>query len=300
MRGAIDSPDIPLNVSRSYLQMDKTVRSLSAHISKKVADRLSTLYRTEKETFISHFEDVEMILKLGILHDEKFYDRVKEFLIWKNLDGEWTTLPEYLERHPEKIFYTQDIQSPFLQLYKERKIEVLIAKGPIDIPLINYLELKLSPAKFQRIDGGLDQAILDAEKEKNLLDASGRTEASKIADFVKSSLNVENLEVEAKSLASTELPAFIIYDETSRRMRDTYSLSNKEFPFHLMKKCTFVVNTNSPIINRIAKHADKELAKDLLLQLYQLAQLSQKELSPSELPQFVERSTKVMEKLLQG
>ncbi|NGX26494.1 MAG: Chaperone protein HtpG [Chlamydiae bacterium] len=298
MRGAIDSPDIPLNVSRSFLQMDKTVRSLSNHISKKVADRLATLYRTDSEKFISHWEDVETIIKLGIIHDDKFYDRVKDFLIWKNLDGEWTTLPEYLERHPDKIFYTQDTESPFLQVYKEKKIEVLIAKGPLDIPLMNFLELKLSPAKFQRIDGGLDPSILDSDREKSLLDTEGKTESSKIADFVRSSLDIKDLEVEAKSLASDQLPAFLMLDEQTRRLRDTFALSSKNLPPGLADKKTFVVNTNSPIITALAKHPDKELSKEVLTHLYQLSQLSQKELPPKELSHFIARSTKILEKFL--
>ena len=298
LRGAIDSTDIPLNVSRSFLQMDKNVRSLSNHISKKVADRLATLYRTDKEKFTSHWEDIETIIKLGIIHDDKFYDRVKDFLIWKNLGGEWTTLPEYLERHPEKIFYTQDTESPFLHVYQEKKIEVLIAKGPIDTPLMNFLELKLSPAKFQRIDGGIDPSILDSEREKTLLDADGKTESSKIADFVRSALNIENLEVEAKSLASDQLPAFLMLDEQTRRMRDTLALSSKELPPGFADKKTFVVNTNSPIISSLSKHPDKELAKEVLTHLYQLAQLSQKELPPKELSHFIARSTTILEKFL--
>ena len=298
LRGAIDSPDIPLNVSRSYLQMDKTVRSLSAHISKKVADRLASIYRTDKKTFIDNFQDVEMILKLGIMHDDKFYDRVKDFLIWQNLDGEWTTLAEYLERHPDKIFYTQETDSPFLSVYKEKKIEVLIAKGPLDAPLMNFLELKLSPAKFQRIDGALDPSILDTAREKSLLDTEGKPESAKIADFVRTSLNIDHLEVEAKSLASDTLPAFILIDEQSRRMRETFALGSKELPPGLVDKKTFVVNTNSPLITSLTKHKDKELAKEVLTHLYQLAQLSQKELSPKELPAFIERSRKVLEQLL--
>lgn len=298
LRGAIDSPDIPLNVSRSYLQMDKTVRSLSTHISKKVADRLATIYRTDKEKFTKHWSDVETIIKLGIIHDDKFYERVKDFLIWENLNGEWTTLSEYLEKNPKKIFYTQDTESPFLQVYKEKKVDVLLAKGPIDTPLMNFLELKLSPATFQRIDGGLDPSILDADREKTLLDTEGKTESSKLAEFVKQSLNLENLEVEAKSLASDQLPAFILLDEQTRRMRDTLALSSHQLPPGMMDKKTFVVNTNSPIINAISKHKDKELAGEMLHHLYQLAQLSQKELPPQELPKFIERSSKVLEKLL--
>ncbi len=298
LRGAIDSPDIPLNVSRSYLQMDKTVRSLSTHISKKVADRLAAIYKNDRKAFTEQWENIEIIIKLGVMHDEKFYERVKEFLIWKNLDGEWTTLPEYLERHPEKIFYTQDSDSHFLNLYKEKKIEVLIAKGPIDTPLMNFLEMKLAPAKFQRIDGGLDSSILDKTKEKTLLDTEGKTESTRIAEFVKEALSIEDLDVEAKSLATNSLPAFIMVDEETRRLRETLSLSSRDMPPGLLNKKTFVVNTNSPLISAVTNHKNKEVAKEILMHLYQLAQLSQKELPPKELPGFIERSSKVLEKLL--
>ncbi|NGX38704.1 MAG: Chaperone protein HtpG [Chlamydiae bacterium] len=298
LRGAIDSPDIPLNVSRSYLQMDKTVRSLSSHIAKKVADRLSAIHRTDPKTFYSHWENVETIIKLGVLQDEKFYEKVKDFLVWKTIDGEWITTKEYLERNEEKIFYTQDTESPFLNLYKEKGIEVLIAMGPIDTPLMQFLEQKHTPAKFQRIDGGIDPSILDKEKEKSLLDSEGKTEATKIADFVKDALGIEHLEVEAKSLSSDSLPAFLMLDEEMRRIRDAMALQKHDLPPGFADKKTFVVNTNSPIIEAITKHKDKELAKEVLMQLYQMAQLSQKELPPSELPAFIERSRIVLEKLL--
>ena len=298
LHGTIDSPDIPLNVSRSYLQMDKTVRSLAAHISKKVADRLSTIFRIDKEAFYKHWEDIETIIKLGALQDDKFYERIKEFIVWQTLDGEWTTIGQYLEKRPETVFYTQDTSSAVLNLYKEKKIDVLIAKGLLDTPLINLLESKFAPAKFQRIDAGLDPSLLDKEKEKSLLDADGRSESSKIADFVRNALNIENLEVEAKSLATKSLPACIVIDEGMRRMRDTFALSSQALPPGLLEKKTFVINTNSPVITALINHKDKELAKDILRQLYQLAQLSQQELPPSELPSLIERSHNALAKLL--
>jgi molecular chaperone HtpG len=146
----------------------------------------------------------------------------------------------------------------------------------------------MAPAKFQRIDGGLDEAILGQENE-------GSTH---IAEFVKGALEIEDLEVEAKSLSSSELPAFIMVDEETRRMRDTLALSSRDLPPGLMNKKTFVVNTSSLLIKAVAKHEDKEVAKEILLHLYQLAQLSQKELPPKELSGFIERSSKVLEKLL--
>jgi len=303
LRGAIDSPDIPLNVSRSYLQMDKTVRSVSGHIAKKVADRLKTIHSSDPKKFYSHWEDIDTILKLGALQDEKFYDKIKDLLVYQNLDGEWTNTADYLERHKEnyadKVFYTQESDSTFLNLYKEKGIEVLIAKSPLDTPLINFLETKHAPAKFQRVDGAIDPAILDQENENTLLDADGRTEGAKLADLFRSYLDEKELEVEAKSLTSDQIPAFVVVDEQTRRLRESMRLSRQELPPGMLEKKTFVVNTSSPLIKAISAQKDKELAKQMTLQLYQMAMLSQKELSPEELPKFIERTTHILSKLVQ-
>jgi molecular chaperone HtpG len=305
LRGAIDSPDIPLNVSRSALQMDKTVRQLSGHISKKVSDRLSSLYTSERDTFIQTWPDIEMIIKLGILQDEKFYERAKSFLIWKNVNNEWTTIEEYVERHKEayknKVFYTveEHHNSHFLELYKNKGIEVLCTSSLVDSPLLNFLEGKLDDVEFQRIDGAIDNAILDSSKEKTLLDADGKTEAVKIADFVRSKINLQNVDVEAKSLSSDTVPAFIVLDESMRRMRETLALSQQSLPSTFAPKRTFVVNTNNKLINTIysLRHKDPDLAKDVLLYLYDLSLLSQKELEPSQLSPFISRANEVLEKM---
>lgn len=308
LRGAIDSPDIPLNVSRSYLQMDRTVRQLSTHISKKVSDRLLALYQGEREKFLEAWPDIELIIKLGALQDEKFYERVKPFLIWKNNKGEWTTAEEYLERHKEtykdKIFYTAEekVPSQFLELYTNKGIELLYSGSPVDSALMNHLEGKLTPAKFQRIDGALDSAILDQEREKTLLDKEGKTEAAQIADFFRSKLGKERVEVEAKSLASNNLPAFIILDEELRRMRDYMALSGQTFPPSLTDKKTFVLNTNSKLISSIygLKDKDPALAQEMVSHLYDLSLLSQKELEATALADFVSRSSRVLEKLMKS
>ena len=305
LKGAIDSPDIPLNVSRSYLQMDRTVRQLSSHISKKIADKLSSLYQTDKEKFIQSWPNIEIIIKLGILQDDKFYERAKEFLIWKNSRGEWTTIEEAKERagSSQKIFYSADDKggSHFLQLYKDKQIEVLFATSPVDSALINYLEGKLVPLKFQRIDGGIDDAILDTEKEKTLLDVDGKTEATRLAELVRSHLDNEHVKVEAKSLASDSLPGFIMMEEGMRRMRDYFTVSEQTLPPSISDKKTFVVNTNSKLVSAIPslQQKDPQLAKDLVTQLYELSLLSQKELEPGKLADFIQRATSVLEKLVE-
>jgi molecular chaperone HtpG len=300
LRGAIDSPDIPLNVSRSTLQMDRTVRQLSQHISKKVSDRLSSLYTMEREKFLKAWPDIEMIIKLGMLQDEKFYERSNDFLIWKNGDGVWTTIAEYLERSKvRKVFYgTEDqMQGHLLELYKQKGIEILAASSLVDTPLINLLEDKMDGVKFQRIDGAIDETILDASREKTLLDADGRTESFKIADFIHSKLDVP---VEAKSLGLDSVPAFLVVDEEMRRLRESMALAQQTLPPTFATKRTFVVNTNNKLVQSIYHLKDKDpaLAGEMVRHLYELSLLSQRELDPSALPQFVARSSQILEKMI--
>lgn len=308
LRGIIDSPDIPLNVSRSYLQMDRTVRQLASHISKKVSDSLNTLYRNDKEKFISSWEDVAMIVKLGILEDEKFYERAKEFLIWKNTQNSWTTIEEYLDHNREKtkdkVFYTRDASHAghFLDVYRQQGIEVLAAESSLDPYLMQFLERTMPPVTFQRIDAGIDESILDKGREKTVLDASGKTEAAHLADFVRSKLADNKIAVEAKSLASETLPGFVVIDESQRRMRDyMMQLDPKDAvnKMKMLKAHTFVVNTNNHLMAAIQKldAVDPELAKDLVQQTYELSLLSQREMDPTAINDFIQRNNRVLEKL---
>ena len=302
LRGVIDSPDIPLNVSRSNLQMDRTVRQLASHISKKVSDKLAATLTNERESYIEKWPDIEMIIKLGILQDDKFYDRVKNCLIWKNSDGDWTTIEEYLNRNTDKkVYYHHDEKhtTHFFDMYKEKGIEILFAPSHLDSPLMSFLEGKHSGAKFQRLDGAIDDVILDKEKEKTVLDADGKTEAVKLSELIQSKLDMDNVTVEAKSLASTSVPAFMMISEEERRMRDYFSLSGQDLPPSLGRKRTFVVNTNSPLIQSIQKlnGRDQNLAKELVHQLYELSLLSQRELEPAAFSSFLKRSSDLLQQL---
>jgi molecular chaperone HtpG len=285
LKGAIDSPDIPLNVSRSYLQIDKNVKQLSAHISKKVADRLSQLYKSDKQKFIDSWPDLETIVKLGLLQDDKFYEKVKDLLIWKNKAGEWAPI----DPEAKKIFYSTTENSPLLEMYKE----VIFATSPIDTAVIQFLENHLSTS-FQRIDGKLDESLIDPSREKTLLDAEGKTESARIETFVKNSL--EDVEVEAKSLASETLAGLVILDENERRFRDYIHLTQGKKE-NTKKK--FVVNTNHKLIQTISRLHQKqpEVASSLAKSLYDLSLLAQKEVGPDELGPIVARQTEVLEKI---
>ncbi|MBA3723171.1 MAG: molecular chaperone HtpG [Parachlamydiaceae bacterium] len=307
LRGVIDSPDIPLNVSRSYLQMDKTVRLLASHISKKVSDSIATLYHTDKESFIKSWPDISPIIKLGILEDEKFYERVKDIIIWQNTSKEWTTIQEYLERNNDKtnnkVLYTSDEKhaASILEVYRKQGIEVLCANNPIDPYLIHYIEGKISPVSFQRIDAEVHENILDKTREKTVLDAEGKTEAAKLAEFVRSKLSEDHIEVEAKSLADDHLPGFITIDEKQRRMRDHMMRINPQESgmMGIFGKKTFIINTNNSLFSSIQQidRKNPELAKDLTQEVYELALLSQREMGPDALHQFISRSNRILEAL---
>ena len=287
LRGAIDSPDIPLNVSRSYLQVDKNVKQLSSHISKKISDRLNQLYKADREKYIASWPDVEMIVKLGLLQDEKFYERIKDVLIWKNSKGEWASIGE-----SKKIFYSTDENSPLLKLYKN---EVLFAVTPIDTAVIQHLENKLD-ITFQRIDGALDESLLDSSREKIVLDSEGKTESGRLATFIRGALG--EVEVEAKSFASDQLPGLVILDENQRRFRDYMALTQGKKGAFPTKK-TFVVNTNNKLIQAISRIHQKEpeMALTLAKSVYDLSLLAQREIEPAELEQIVSRQTEVLEKM---
>ncbi|MBJ7449688.1 MAG: molecular chaperone HtpG [Parachlamydiales bacterium] len=306
LRGAIDSPDIPLNVSRSYLQMDRTVRQLATHISKKLCERLSSQFKSDRDAFIKTWSDIELVVKLGALQDDKFYERVQDFLLWKNSEGSWTTIEELLERQGTKdsanditkVFYTQDEENPshFLELYRQKGLEVIFTTSMVDNALITAVERKKNNVKFQRIDGAIDDAILDSKQDPN---EEKDIDVSKFAEFAKSALINENLDVEAKSLSSETLPGFILIDEGQRRMREYFAMSSQQKMPDLCKR-TFVLNTNSNLVKMIKKLSEKEcdLSKDLIKEVYDLSLIAHKEMDAGNLNQFITQSNQLLEKLV--
>jgi molecular chaperone HtpG len=303
LKGVIDSPDIPLNVSRSQLQSDRTVKQVASHVSKKVSDRLATIYKSDKEKFLSNWEDVGMIIKIGAIEDTKFYDRVQDILVWKTSKGEWITAQDYVENLGEsenkKVFYASQAESSFVKMYEDKGFTVLLAESPIDTALMQTIEQKLSNVKFQRIDAEISEEILDKEGENTLLDANGKTEAGRLADFIRAELkDLKEVEVEAKSLASKELPAILTLDENMRRFRDHMKLSQGDMP-SMPIKSTLVVNTNHPLVKLLPKLAEKDAraAHELTHELYELTRLSQREMEGKELNSFIARTQALLTKL---
>lgn len=302
LRGVLDSPDIPLNVSRSHLQVDRTVRQLASHISKKVADALTALFKNDRKRFEECWSAYELVVKFGMLQDEKFYPRGKELLIWKTTEKTWKTTEEVTQEKDGKktIIYCESGQehSPLVSAYTSKGIPVALLSSPIDHPLMSKLEQE-SELAFRRIDASVDTSLIDSSKEKTILDASGRTEASKIADFFRTAIADSSVTVEAKSLDFQSLPAVLTLKEEERRFRD-YMSRFSDSTQTLKPSVCLVINTNSPLVQALykAQASSPVLAKELALHIWDLTRLSHKELKSDELQAFTERSTRVLEQLL--
>lgn len=306
LQGAIDSPDIPLNVSRSYLQMDSTVRQLASHISKKVADRLKSMHKEEAETFQKAWANFEVVLKLGAMQDVKFYDKIKPILIWKNTEDAWTTAEQYLERHNSeyegRIYYAEEGKSEphLLKLYQEKGLEVILAHPMIDTHFLSFLEQKLKEKypklSFQRIDAAVDTALED--KEAATTEANKNTEEVLIP-LVKKHLNIEGLEVEAKNLSSDKLFGFVQIDENSRRFRDAYAQDAAGMDALFQGKKTYIVNANAPLAKKLPEieKINPELCQKLTREMYELSLISQREMKPENIPAFLERTAALLQEM---
>ncbi|KPK33675.1 MAG: hypothetical protein AMS24_00400 [Chlamydiae bacterium SM23_39] len=306
LKGAIDSSDIPLNVSRSYLQVDPSIKKISSHISKKISDKLTNIYISQRKQFVSYWQDIEVFIKIAMLQDDSFYEKSKNFLIWKNSDGNWTTIEEYLERNKgDKIFYSHDENHTFLNIFNKKK-EIIFTNPYIDTAILNMLESKYleknKSIKFQRIDSEIDPSFLDPSKEKILVDKEGKSENSKIEEFIKSILSSieENLKIKAKSFSTNLISGFIMIEEENRRFKEYMKLTHNESDLPMSK--TFVVNTNSKIIYKayLIKNKNPTLAKSLIVHAYNLALIAQKEYPISKVTDFVKDTNILLDSLLES
>ena len=291
MRGIIDSPDIPLNVSRSHLQVDKTVRQLSSHISKKVIDALRTLLKSDRERYEAAWEAIAPVLKLGILQEDKNLEQAKQLLLFPTVEGKKLLLDELTGGEKKTLVYCDmgHEKSHLAKAFQEKGEPLLLITSPLDLPLIARLEEK-QLATFKRLDAIAHETLHDASREKSIVDESGKTEGSHIASFFKQALPSAEVDVVAKSLSSNQLPAILSLSEEERRMRD-YMTKVLAQEAHIKPKATLVLNTNNPLVAAIYHAREKEpaLAKELAEGLYELTKLASHELKAEELGQFIER-----------
>lgn len=310
LQGGIDSPDIPLNVSRSMLQNEPSVRKISSHISKKVADRLKEIFNKDRKEYEKIWDGINPFIKVGVMEDGKFYDYMKDYFVFKSAtDDNYFTIKEYKERNESKtgnkIYYTsdKDIHSSYIQLFKSQDIDVVLMDSFVDSHFINFLELREHGTKFSRIDSDdVHDILVDKDKKDNLIvDPKGnRTESDILEEIFKNALDNKDFKIKVQSLKSSEIPSMVIFDEQARRIHEMSSIIQQK-DLGLMKDFTLVLNSNNPIINNLKKIANdaskKEEVNLLCNHLYDLALLNQKQLPQERMQKFFDRSFKIMELL---
>lgn len=301
LKGVIDCPDLPLNVSRSFLQNDRDVSKISKHIVKKVADKLNSLFKSERETYEGFWDDIQVFIKFGCLKDEGFYDKIKESLIFKTINGSYVTLKDYLEnckdKHDKKVFYVSDEeqQSQYIKLFKDYDLDAIILNTTIDNHFISFLEYKEAGTSFSRIDSDLSEILKNKEESSE----EHKEVAKSLEELFKSILGdkVKNYAVE--SLKNEETPAMILVDEYSRRMKEMQSrFAGANLPMNFQEEKTLVINDNNPIIQKLLSLKDVEDKKEqvslICNQILDLALIGNKDLNAEQLDEFIKRSNKLI------
>lgn len=317
LKGVIDCPDLPLNVSRSALQNDGTVKKISEYISKKVADKLTGMCKTDRENYEKYWDDISPFIKYGCIKDDKFYDRIKDCLLFKNLDGKYLTLQDFVaenkkedtakavketestenaeEKQKEKtvLFYVTDEvqQSQYINLFKEQGIDAVILKHNIDSAFITHLERQDDTIKFERIDADVNTDMKEEVSEEDL-----KEEKETLTDVFHKALNNDKLEVKVEKLKNASVSSMIVLSEETRRMQDMMKMYNMYGmdPNMFGGPATLVLNANNELVQYIFNHKDSEHVPMMCEQLYDLAMLSHKPLAPEEMTKFITRSNKIM------
>ena len=303
LKGTIDCPDLPLNVSRSFLQKDKDVMKISKHIVKKVADKLVALYKNERENFKGFWKDIQIFIKYGCLRDESFYEKIKDIIIFRKLNGEYITLKEYLEenkeKHENKVFYVTDEkqQSQYIKMFKEANLDALVLDCSLDNHFISFLEAKETGVTFARIDSDISETLKNNEAE----------DLKDINDKIKNLFNkvsTNNVkEVKVESLKNSETPAIILVSEQSRRMSEMSKMfGGMDMPDMFKEERTLVVNNNNPIIKKLSSiniEGKEEKVNLICNYILDLALLSNKELTPEEMDNFINRSNKLLNMVIE-
>ena len=301
LKGVIDCPDLPLNVSRSALQNDGFVKKISDYITKKVADKLSGMCKTDKENYEKYWDDINPFIKFGCLKDEKFAEKMNDYIIFKNLEGKYLTLKECLEENKEKhentVFYVTDEveQSQYINMFKNEGIDAVILTHNIDQPFITNMESKNENLKFKRIDADLSDSFKEETSKDELKDMT-----EKLSKTFKDALGKENLTVNVEKLKDASISSMITLSEESRRMQDMmkmYGMAGMDPNMFGAEGQTLVLNANNDLVKYVAEHADGENTKIICEQLYDLAMLSHAPLSPEQMTGFIARSNKIKELL---
>ena len=302
LKGVIDCPDLPLNVSRSALQNDGFVKKISDYITKKVADKLSGMCKTDRENYEKYWDDINPFIKFGCLKDEKFDEKMKDYILYKNLDGKYLTLVDCLEenkeKHENKIFYVTDEkeQSQYINMFKEAGIDAVILPNPIDSPFMQHVEQKNEGLKFLRIDADVNETFKETEETDEAAKEQEKKDAETLAEVFKKAIGNDKLNVKVEKLKNEGLASMITVSEESRRMQDMmkmysmYGGGSDMFP----AEETLVINANNGLVKYVLANKDGEKTPMLCEQLYDLAKLAHGSLSPERMTKFIARSSEIM------
>ncbi|MEQ9168066.1 MAG: molecular chaperone HtpG [Fulvivirga sp.] len=301
LHGVIDSPDIPLNVSRSYLQSDSNVKKINAHITKKVADKLSELFKKDRKAYEEKWDDIGVFVKYGMLSEEKFYEKAKDFALFKSVDKKFSTLDEYAEavapnqtdKDKNKIYlYTSNpgTQDTYIQTAKNKSYDVLLLDGPLDSHYVNFLEQKLENTQLKRVDADTINKLID--KDEKLDSVLTKEQEEKVKGIFETAINNANMKVSIDSLAPEEMPVTITMSEFMRRMKDMSKMGGGAYAMmgNMPDQFEVTVNGNHPVIDKILKAKKAEKKEQLAKQAYDLAMLSQNMLTGADLTNFIKRS----------
>jgi len=299
MHGVLDSPDIPLNVSRSYLQSDSNVKKITAHISKKVADKLGDLFKNDRTSYDSKWESIGLFVKYGMISDDKFYDRAKDFCLYQNIEKKLFTLEAYklqiealqLDKNGKiVVLYStdQESQDAYIQGATKKGYDVLLFDEMIDQHFIQHMESKNADYKFSRVDADTFDKMI--EKDETLISVLSSEEEEALKKVFQENVPTEGVHVELKALSPDDMPVMITKNEFMRRMADMSKLGGGgmySFMGNMPESFNLVVNTNHPIASKLLQATDKV---EMIKNLYDLALLQQGMLKGSHLTAFINRS----------
>ena len=322
LKGVIDCPDLPLNVSRSALQNDGFVKKISEYITKKVADKLTGMCKTDRESYEKYWDDISPFIKYGCIKDSKFSDKMNDYILFKNIDGKYLTLKDCIEenrkpedetkteetvesteekkedgakdeKEPEKttIFYVTDEvqQSQYINMFREAKKDAVILKHNIDSAFISHLEQKNQTIQFKRIDADLTEELRGEE-------AADEETSKTLTEVFRDALKNDKLEVKVENLKNEKVAAMMTLSEESRRMQDMMKMYNMYGmdPSMFGGQETLVLNAKHPLVQFVADNKDSDKTPVICEELYDLAMLSHKQLSPEEMTRFVQRSNEIL------
>ncbi len=297
LKGCIDCPDLPLNVSRSALQNDGFVKKIADYITKKVAEKLSGMCKTDRESYEKYWDDISPFIKFGCIRDDKFSDRMKDYIIFKNMEQKYITLPEYLEAAKEtnenKVFYISDelVQSQYMNMFKEQGIDAVYLTELIDNTFITYLERRNQDVQFLRIDSDLTETLKEELSEE---DAKSITD--KLAEIFKKATGEEHLIIKVEKLKNPEITSMITVQEQTRRMAEMMEMYGMESSLTGMgaQGETLVLNVNNKLVQFVMDNPENENTEMICQQIYDLAKISNHPLKPEEMTAFVTRSNKIL------